>query len=328
MSTETLREEPPGKPRTATPTPAEIGLPEEPLTAKPADPPATHVRARLDALARTLLAHEAGTRSGVDPEDLHQMRVAVRRMRSVLKLSGGLLGPAAEPVRAELGWLGAALGEVRDYDVLIGHLRATVADFEAVDQLAAQRLVATFVAERGKVKRKLTRALNSTRYATLRTSVAQLARPAVREATEAPPAAVAARSDLVGALRKAYRKLHKAVAALGQDPVDDDLHDLRILGKRLRYAAELAKPAARKKQAKDVKALIGAAKHLQEVLGDHQDAVVAAERMRALVETASDAKIGFIAGRIAERELAKRARARAAWPAAVTGIDQAAQHLL
>ena len=70
-----------------------------------------------------LLAYEAGTRSGADPEDLHQMRVALRRMRSVLKLSGALVGDGAEPVRAELGWLGQSLGEVRDYDVLIGHLR-------------------------------------------------------------------------------------------------------------------------------------------------------------------------------------------------------------
>jgi CHAD domain-containing protein len=114
-------------------TPAELGLPELPVAAGPADPAVHHVRAKLDREIRALLAYEAGTRSGADPEDLHQMRVALRRMRSVLKLSGALVGDGAEPVRAELGWLGQSLGEVRDYDVLIGHLREVIADFEVRD---------------------------------------------------------------------------------------------------------------------------------------------------------------------------------------------------
>ncbi|MDT7802979.1 MAG: hypothetical protein QOI78_6412, partial [Actinomycetota bacterium] len=121
-------------------TPAELGLPDAPIEAGPADPAGHHVRAKLDREIRALLAHEPGTRSGADPEDLHQMRVALRRMRSVLKLSGELVGDGAEPVRAELGWLGQSLGEVRDHDVLIGHLREVLADFEVRDQAAGRQL--------------------------------------------------------------------------------------------------------------------------------------------------------------------------------------------
>ncbi|WP_020668078.1 CHAD domain-containing protein [Amycolatopsis nigrescens] len=314
-------------------TPGELGLSEEPASAKPKDPPVSHLRAKLDAQVRALLAYEPGTRSGADPEDLHQMRVAVRRMRSVLKLSGDLLGGTAEGVRADLKWLGAALGEVRDYDVLIGHLRETVATFEAVDQPAASRLVQLFVAERATAKRRLNRVLGSARYATLLQSAAQLARtpehePAVSDTGDPAAApAPAGAGDLVTGLRKPYRKLRKAAAALPANPPDDDLHALRIHGKRLRYATELAGSAAKKKQSEQLKALIRATKELQTVLGDHQDAVVAADRMRGLLE-GQDPAVAFIAGRIAERELTRRTHARAVWPDTLDAVHSAAAPFL
>lgn len=299
-------------------TPAELGLPELPVEAGPADPADHHVRAKLDREIRALLAHEAGTRSGADPEDLHQMRVALRRMRSVLKLSGRLVGDGAEPVRAELGWLGQSLGEVRDHDVLIGHLREVIADFEVRDQPAGRRLVSRFVTERATAKRRLTRALSSARYSTLLREVSLL--------TRTSGAAPGEPHDLVTGLAKPHRKLTKAVRALPADPPDDDLHALRIHGKKLRYAAELAQTSAKKKRAKRIKKLIKATKDFQTVLGDHQDAVIAAERMRTVLATA-DGELGFVAGRIAERELGRRAEARATWRAAWAKVDKAAKAL-
>jgi CHAD domain-containing protein len=254
------------------------------------------------------------------------MRVALRRMRSVLKTSGGLLGATAEPVRADLGLLGQSLGEVRDYDVLIGHLRELVAEFEAGDQLAARELIARFVAARAVAKRRLTRALSSTKYATTLQGVAQLARQPDQE-PELPGVAtkpVAVPVDLVAGLRKPFRKLAKAVAALPENPPDDDLHALRIDGKRLRYAAELAETSVKKKAAGQVKKLVKATKDLQTVLGDHQDAVIAADRMRSLLGEL-DGRTGFIAGRIAQLELAKRARTRELWPSVWAEVDAAAR---
>lgn len=301
-------------------TPAELGLPELPVEAGPADPAVHHVRAKLDREIRALLAYEPGTRSGADPEDLHQMRVALRRMRSVLKLSGRLVGDGAEPVRAELGWLGQSLGEVRDHDVLIGHVREVIADFEVRDQPAGRRLVSLFVTERAAAKRRLTRALSSARYSTLLQEVSLL--------TRGQPVSPAAeeRHDLVAGLAKPHRKLAKAVRALPADPPDDDLHALRIHGKKLRYAAELAQTSAKKKRAKRIKKLIKATRDFQTVLGDHQDAVLAAERMRTVLATA-DGEVGFVAGRIAERELARRAEARATWRASWAAVDDAAKAL-
>ncbi|MGW3966052.1 CHAD domain-containing protein [Amycolatopsis sp. NPDC005003] len=308
MTTESLRR-----------TPAELGLPDAPVEARPADPAVHHVRAKLDREIRALLAYEPGTRSGADPEDLHQMRVALRRMRSVLKLSGKLVGDGAEPVRAELGWLGQSLGEVRDYDVLIGHLREVIADFEVRDQAPGRRLVSKFVTERASAKRRLTRALSSARYSTLLREVSLL--------TRAEPVAEADRPhDLIAGLAKPHRKLAKAVRALPADPPDDDLHALRIHGKKLRYAAELAQTSAKKKQAPRIKRLLKATKDFQTVLGDHQDAVIAAERMRTVLESA-DGPLGFVAGRIAERELGRRAEARAVWRESWAAVDAAAKAL-
>src|SRR6476619_2057050 len=92
----------------------------KPVTVDRADTPVHHVRASLDLRLRAMLAHEPGTRTGEDIEDLHQMRVSVRRMRATLKAAHPLLdAPWADDLRAELGWLGGALGPVRDLDVLL-----------------------------------------------------------------------------------------------------------------------------------------------------------------------------------------------------------------
>src|SRR5438067_36945 len=301
-------------------TPADLGLPAEAVVAGPKDSPAAHLKAKLDAQLRALLVHEPGTRSGADPEDLHQMRVAVRRVRSVLKLSGTA---ATEHVRAELKWLGAALGEVRDYDVLIGHLRTTVDSFAEEDQAAGNRLIDVFAAERLKAKRRLNRVLNTQRYDSLLRATAELSREAeILPHSDGTPLAPA------DALRKPYRKLTKAVAALPEDPPDDDLHALRIHGKRLRYAAEMATGAAKKKRAAQLKALVKATRRLQDVLGSHQDAVVAADRVRALAAASAEPPVGFIAGRIVERELGRRNQARADWPKALADVDSLAAQLV
>ena len=60
---------------------------------------------------------EPGTRLGEDPEELHDMRVATRRLRAALALFAGVLPVRAQTYREELGWLGRLLGEVRDLDV-------------------------------------------------------------------------------------------------------------------------------------------------------------------------------------------------------------------
>ncbi|MCE7008493.1 CHAD domain-containing protein [Kibdelosporangium philippinense] len=288
-------------------TPAELGLPVEPATARRKDPPAVHVRVRLDSQLRALLAHEAGTKSGVDPEDLHQMRVTIRRLRAAVNADGAGLGDVAPPLQLELKWLGNALGPVRDLDVQLDRLRTEAAGFEDNERAAVERLLSGLVNERKAARRRMLSAMRTKRYAELLTSLAA--------ATASKPISEAVSSDngkapaVVSVIYKPYRKLFKAVSALGQDPPDEQLHALRIKGKRLRYAAELVGSAGKE----PVKQLIKATKAFQEVLGEHQDAAVAEETIRRLLEGQEEPAVIFVAGRLVEREHARRLAYRAQW---------------
>jgi CHAD domain-containing protein len=133
-------------------------------------------------------------------------------------------------------------------------------------------------------------------------------------------------ANLIELVKRPHRKLIKAADALDDDPPNDDLHALRIRGKRLRYAAELAAPAG----GKPVKKLIGATKDLQDLLGDHQDAVIAEQEIRRLLAELDDspADIGFVAGRLVERQRARRAAIRATWRDALAEVDTQAKALV
>lgn len=80
-----------------------------------------HVLASLQVQLEALRDHEAGARGGRDPEDLRKMRVAVRRLRAILRASRPLFEAKwVKGLRSELDWLGTVLGEARDLDVLRG----------------------------------------------------------------------------------------------------------------------------------------------------------------------------------------------------------------
>ncbi|HZE00839.1 MAG TPA: CHAD domain-containing protein, partial [Pseudonocardiaceae bacterium] len=121
----------------------------DPVRSRPSDPTAHQLRAALDTRLRALLAHDPGTRVGEDPEDLHQMRVTVRRMRAMLKAARSLLDRSwADDLRAELGWLGRALGPVRDADVLLERFRGQAAAFDDTSREAVETLIEALVADR------------------------------------------------------------------------------------------------------------------------------------------------------------------------------------
>jgi CHAD domain-containing protein len=294
----------------------------EPVTAEPGDAAVHHVRVLLDKRLRSLLGHEPGTRSGEDIEDLHQMRVSVRRMRAALKSARPLLDAEwADGLRAELGWLGRALGPSRDLDVMIDRLRGEIDALPPAERAAGDVLVGYVERERAAARRAMTAELDDPRYHAL---VRRLV-DAVAEPLPEPPEGVA-RPELVDLVRAEARKIDKAVRRAGDDPPDMTLHDLRIRTKRLRYTGELVEPAMRGRKgkrtsaAKAVRRTLKAAAELQEVLGDHQDACVAEHRIRRLLDElgdAPDAHVVFVGGRLVERERARaeylRGRWRTAW---------------
>ena len=247
------------------------------------------LRAHLRRQAERVLAHDPGTRLGTDAEELHQMRVATRRLRAFLRAGNELLDPAwAEPVRAELAWLGGALGPVRDLDVLIEHLEHEVETL-GPDADEGRKLLRSLERDRRAARRDLLAALETEQYF------------ALLDTLERPAATVAEAPTLETIHAAEHRRLRKAVKALRDDSPDEELHRARIKVKRARYAAELSGAGA----------YVKAAKALQDVLGEHQDAVVAEERLRALAAKRPAAALAV--GRLVERERARAARGRTEW---------------
>ena len=265
--------------------------------AEPADEPddassAATLRARIREQAERVLGHDAGTRLGTDSEELHQMRVATRRLRAFLRAGSELLDPAwAEPVREELTWLGGALGPVRDLDVLAERLTAEVESL-GEDRPRGRKLLRTLESRRRTARRRLMAVLGSDRYF------------ALLDTLERPVATIADSPTLEEIHATEHKRLRKAVKTLDDASPDEELHAVRIHVKRARYAAELAGAGN----------YVQAAKVLQDVLGEHQDAVVAAERLRDVADRMPDTALA--AGRLIERENARAVRGRDEWRSA------------
>ncbi len=280
------------------------------------------MRAALDLRLRALLAHDPGTRTGEDIEDLHQMRVSVRRMRAALKAARPLLDTVwADGLRAELGWLGGALGPVRDLDVMLLRLRGEIADLPEAEQAAGETLVAALDQERVEARATMLAALEAPRYTALLERLADSIRLPLPS-----PSATRARPELIDLVRGEADKLRKAVRRAGDDPADEVLHGLRIYGKRVRYTGELVEPSMRgTERGAAIKKLLGATAELQEVLGDHQDACVAEQRIRQLLDgfgELPDAHVVFVAGRLVERERTRAEEKRGQWRAAWATVDE------
>lgn len=290
-----------------------LGLDPPPAPARPdgSAPAGEHLRAMLERQYRALLAHDPGTRLGSDPEELHQMRVATRRLRAFLRAGRPLLEEGwPEPLRSELAWLGGVLGPVRDLDVLIEHLREEARELERREERAFRRVIRALEDERALARTALLDALATPRYLEL---LAQLEEAAAR------PRLVDSDLSVAELAAAEFRKLRRAVKRLGENPSDDELHTVRIRGKRARYAAELAEAAVGRPASR----FIREAKVFQDVLGAHQDAVVAEQRVRLLLRHMGGEVLAFAAGRIVEREHRRRLEARAAFPDAWARLARA-----
>jgi CHAD domain-containing protein len=251
-----------------------------------------------------LLDHDYGLRvDSTNPpvRDIHQARVATRRLRADLKL----LQPALDPIwvrhtRTELKWIAGLLGEIRDLDVLAEVLdpdeAGSLPESEGVRQLQGR-----LQEQRREASGDLTKAIVGERYVNLldRLAAAAVAPPLAggvtagadrssRRMADTPAAKVLA--ELVaGRWRGLRRKIRKG----GNRPSDGQLHRIRIAAKQLRYAAETAVPVAGKPAARMAKA----AERLQSVLGDHHDAVNAEQWLRREA-LSSPAEASFAAGRL------------------------------
>ncbi|TMG66206.1 MAG: CYTH and CHAD domain-containing protein [Chloroflexi bacterium] len=259
-----------------------------------------------------LLHNDPLVRTGRDPEAVHQARVATRKMRSNLRTFGPLLDPGwTEPLRSELGWLAMGLGAVRDREVLLERLRGSASSLPASDQKSAASLLHLLEKEIDGLRKKLIADLDSQRYIDLlETLVAAAHAPATLPEADQP-----ARAVLPTMATTPWRRLRSAVRQLPEAPTDPELHRIRILAKRARYAAEAVAPVAGPGAA----AFAKAAAKLQTVLGEHQDSVTAQAWLR-------DAKVtgrrAFVAGELIALERIAANAARAKWRKAWDALDR------
>ncbi|GAA3739498.1 CYTH and CHAD domain-containing protein [Micromonospora maritima] len=233
-----------------------------------AGPVLGYAREQRDALVGNHAAAYQG-----DEDAVHDMRVAVRRLRATLRTFRGLWDRRkSEAVRAELRWLGGELGRVRDVQVMAARLDTAVHDLpdELVLGPVPARVGERFAAELARSTAALRAALDSDRYPEL---LARLDRLVESPAGEVDRRWVDRRIRRV--LRRADDRLDAALAVAG--PAGDvALHEARKKYKAARYAVEVREPAVGKPAARLVKRL----KALQDLLGTHQDSVVTREVLR------------------------------------------------
>ncbi len=262
------------------------------------------VREAVAASVVRILRHDAGIRIGDDPEDVHQARVGTRRLRSDLRTFAPMLDEAwLTPLREELKWLAALLGAVRDADVLLDRLRTQTADLPGPDTAGLAPLLRRLAKQREEARAALLEAMSGRRYVELLDALVDAAQ-SPRYRAKADRSAVKVVPRLV---RRPWKRLRTSVHALPSDPPPEDLHRIRILAKRARYAADAATPVGGKR----ARSFAAALADLQGVLGQHQDAMVAEAWLRTALADADPAAARAGAELIAlERADATACRAR------------------
>lgn len=234
------------------------------------DPVLRYVQEQRDAIQ----AYDPGVRRG-DPESVHKMRVATRRLRSTLKtFKRSFPADSVEFLKPELKWLAGQLGEVRDGQVLetklLGAVMQAGPDFAAVADRIREHLDAKI--ENG--RRALDQDLDGERYLRLLDAVDELTDTSAFRATDEVKRATKA-------LTHADRLLDEATLS-GED---EPLHEARKAYKQARYAVEVFAPGG----GKPAKELVKRLTDLQDVLGNHQDSTVAREILHELSRDVDDA---------------------------------------
>ncbi|ORV12698.1 CYTH and CHAD domain-containing protein [Mycobacterium celatum] len=277
----------------------------------PADPLRRAVAAQVDQL----LAWDRAVRADVD-DAVHQMRVATRKIRSLLRASPESFGVSDDPsVLDQLRELAAVLGEARDAEVLAERYR------QALDRLPPQLV-------RGRVRERLVDDAQDRYRAGLRRSLDVMRSQQyfrlldALEALVAEPAATGAGQKpkpAVGAGYKRVRKAAKTAATTPDDGRDAALHRIRKRAKRLRY---IAAAVSMTKVAKRAEAI-------QSLLGEHQDSVVSRAHLQQQADAASAAgEDTFTYGLLYQQEADLAGSCRRQLPNALRKLDKAVRKKL
>jgi CHAD domain-containing protein len=256
-------------------------------------------------------AHEPGARLGDDPEELHDLRVAGRRLDAILRQFQSFLPPEFLKVRVTLKAMLSALGRARDLDVALSELQDFRRRLPKSDRVGIEPLKEHLMSERARARAQMLSVLDSVwARKNLQDLSALLVTP--RRALDASSVDLALHAA-PSLIRRRFRKLRKRADFLGKDSSTREYHEVRGQVKKLRYALEAVAVLYGKPAAEMVRAL----RRWQENLGLQQDAAVATQRLNALAGAKPKgipAETLFLMGRLAERhvEAAMQARKRSA----------------
>lgn len=274
-----------------------------------------HLHAQRAELHRQDMRLRAGEESAV-----HQLRIAARRLRSALAAYRRLLEPGStDRVRADLKWLGGVLAEARDAQVLRERLTCLV-DTQPVELVLGpvRRRIDDELGQAYRIGRSnAAEALSSQRYFALLDALDAL----ITSPAWAEPAAEPARHELSRRLKVEIKRVRSrartAQSAGDHAQLDVAMHDIRKAAKRLRYAAEAARPAL----GKTAKRLAQQAKEIQQLLGEHQDTVVARRVLREIgIQAHLSGENGFTFGRLHALEETRARELEDHYPAAVSRL--------
>ncbi|HSZ09459.1 MAG TPA: CHAD domain-containing protein [Steroidobacteraceae bacterium] len=255
--------------------------------------------------------HEPGARLGDDPEELHDLRVAGRRLDAILRQFQSVLPPVLLSTRATLKTVLRALGCARDLDVALDELQDFSRKLPKSDRVGMEPLKEHLLSERGRARAQMLSVLDSIWVQkNLQEFASLLTAPGA--ALEASSAGLALRAS-PGLIRRRFRKLRKRADLLRVDSSTEECHEVRGQVKKLRYVLE----AVADLYGESAGDLIRALRRWQENLGLQQDAAVAMRRLNTLAGAKPKdmpAETLFLMGRLAERHLgaARRARKRSA----------------
>jgi len=274
-------------------------------------------------LLHTLELNVAGTRADLDPEFLHDLRVAVRRTRSALSQIKGVLPPGrVAPFRDGFGWLGQVTGAKRDLDVFLlqypDYRDSVPADLRE-DLEPFRRFL---VEQSGRERAVLARRLASPHFHRLvKEWRAFLEAPPDLDAAEKAAAPVRTVAD--ARIWRLFRRIVRAGRAIGETSAPGQLHELRKDCKKLRYLMEFF---ASLYPAQDLDPLIKALKGLLDILGEHQDLAVQAQHLEAFAERmaaegTAPARTLLALGALVGGLLERRSAVRAAYAEAFAAFD-------
>ncbi len=242
---------------------------------QPDEPAQAAVRRMLEALLDTVVVNAPGASADLDPEFLHDLRVAVRRTRSLLgQLKRSVPARVRERLDAELRWLGSVTGPVRDLDVYLIELDGIVGEAELAPFLELLHK------RRERARHDLVEAIAGNRFARV-VADWRAASADPFAASEAPDGGRRVAEVARKRIRSALARVMNRGSELGPDSPLPAFHRLRIDAKKLRYLLELFAALFPEKR---TAALVKVLKRLQDVLGGLQDVAVQRTRLAGLAE--------------------------------------------